>query len=319
VASDTLIIAEEFGSWDRSQRRIDLLGVDKEANLVVIELKRDEDGAHMELQAIRYAAMVARMTFDQAVEAFATHLSSIGSPSDARSTILSFLEWSDPAEGEFGRDVRIVLAAGNFSPEITSTVLWLNERDLDITCMRLRPYRLGDQLLLDVEQLVPLPEAADYQIQIKNKAREVRSGSGQNQDWTQYDVVLAGKMIGPLRKRRLVYEVIRYLISRGKSAEELVNATGRASLWIRKSGVLNGDEFRERLATDDSARDSRFPLRYFTADEELFHFGGDTYALTNQWGTNTLPAVDGLIAAFPDEAISYSEHQPLAEGSATLT
>src|SRR3954471_12883850 len=67
VSPETLIIAEEFGAWDVSYRRIDLLGVDRDGNLVVIELKRDDTGAHMELQALRYAAMVARMTFEQAV------------------------------------------------------------------------------------------------------------------------------------------------------------------------------------------------------------------------------------------------------------
>ena len=34
-----------------------LLCIDREANLVVVELKRTEDGGHMDLQAIRYAAM----------------------------------------------------------------------------------------------------------------------------------------------------------------------------------------------------------------------------------------------------------------------
>ena len=48
--------------------------IDKAGNLVVIELKRDEDGAHMELQAIRYAAMVSTMTFERAVEVYAAHL-----------------------------------------------------------------------------------------------------------------------------------------------------------------------------------------------------------------------------------------------------
>src|SRR3954453_15478472 len=59
VSPDTLVVAEEFGQWDESRRRIDLLGLDREANIVDIELKRTEDGGHMELQAIRYAAMVA--------------------------------------------------------------------------------------------------------------------------------------------------------------------------------------------------------------------------------------------------------------------
>jgi RecB family endonuclease NucS len=35
VAPDTMVIAEEFGSWDASARRIDLLGIDRDANLVV--------------------------------------------------------------------------------------------------------------------------------------------------------------------------------------------------------------------------------------------------------------------------------------------
>lgn len=60
IADDTMIVSEEFGDWEGSQRRIDLLGIDRKANLVVIELKRTEDGGHMELQAVRYAAMVSR-------------------------------------------------------------------------------------------------------------------------------------------------------------------------------------------------------------------------------------------------------------------
>lgn len=59
-----LVLAEEFADWADSARRIDLLCLDCEARLVVVELKRDEDGGHMELQALRYAAMVSAMTFD---------------------------------------------------------------------------------------------------------------------------------------------------------------------------------------------------------------------------------------------------------------
>ena len=33
-----LIISEEFGDWEDSKRRIDLLAIDEDANLVVIEL-----------------------------------------------------------------------------------------------------------------------------------------------------------------------------------------------------------------------------------------------------------------------------------------
>jgi RecB family endonuclease NucS len=68
ISPETLIVSEEFGEWEDSKRRIDLLGIDRDANLVVIELKRTEDGGHMELQAIRYAAMVSTMTFEKVVD-----------------------------------------------------------------------------------------------------------------------------------------------------------------------------------------------------------------------------------------------------------
>ena len=68
LAANFLVISEEFGDWEESRRRIDLLAIDQHANLVVIELKRTESGGHMELQALRYAAMVSTMTFDKALD-----------------------------------------------------------------------------------------------------------------------------------------------------------------------------------------------------------------------------------------------------------
>src|SRR3954447_13191260 len=75
LGEDLLVIAEEFGDWEDARRRIDLLAIDKVGRLVVIELKRTDDGGHMELQALRYAAMVSSMQFDEVATAYARHLS----------------------------------------------------------------------------------------------------------------------------------------------------------------------------------------------------------------------------------------------------
>jgi hypothetical protein len=125
--------------------------------LVVIELKRTSDDQFADLQALRYAAMVGQMTFDEAVETYKAYLSARGLTSDARISLLDFLGWVDQNDGLFAGDVRIVLAASDFSPEVTSTVLWLNERDVDITYVRLKPYRLGDVVVLDVQQIILFP------------------------------------------------------------------------------------------------------------------------------------------------------------------
>lgn len=182
-----MVIAEEFSDWDDCKRRIDLLAIDKDANLVVIELKRSEDGGHMDLQAIRYAAMVSSLTFEKAAELHERFGRAISAPNaDSRAALLTFLDWEEPDEERFAQDVRIVLVSADFSKELTTAVMWLNERDLDIRCVRLKPYLDGDRVLIDVQQVIPLPEAADYQIRVREKGHAVRQERFAGHGGTRY-------------------------------------------------------------------------------------------------------------------------------------
>lgn len=215
VAPDTMVLTEKFGSWEDSRRRIDLLALDRTGALLVIELKRDA-GVHMELQAIRYAAMVSPMTWEQAVSTHATYLQARGLEGDAETSLLEFLGWDEPDEDSFAQQVRILLVAGEFSRELTTAVLWLNEHDLDIRCVRLRPYSYHESVLLDVQQVLPLPEAADYQVQVREKARRERAQRRGTRDLTKYDVTISGRTQERLPKRRTMYAVVRHLCSQGR-------------------------------------------------------------------------------------------------------
>lgn len=184
LSPDLMVIAEEFGEWEDSNRRIDLLCLDREANIVVVELKRTQDGGHMELQAIRYAAMVSTMSFTQLVEA---HSRLAGGQELAREAILNFLNWNDIQEDLFAQNVKIILASADFGRELTTAVLWLNQWGLDIQCIRLKPHRMNDgTLLLNVQQIIPLPEAADFQTRIATKERRERD---QRSNLTQSDAL----------------------------------------------------------------------------------------------------------------------------------
>lgn len=186
LGDDLYVLSEEFSDWDDSRRRIDLLAIDPQANLVVIELKRTNDGGHMELQAIRYASMVSAMTFDRAEQIHSEYLTRIGEPSEeARSRMLNFLGWDEPDEESFALDVRILLVSEDFGKELTTAVLWLRERDIDIRCVRLRPYEDGGKRLIDVQQIIPLPEASEYQVQLRQKEQVGRKKRAE-----QYDVRL---------------------------------------------------------------------------------------------------------------------------------
>lgn len=74
IGESLLVVAEDFGDFEDIRRRIDLLCVDKDGQFVVIELRRTEDGGHMELQALRYAAMVSTITFEQLADTYERHL-----------------------------------------------------------------------------------------------------------------------------------------------------------------------------------------------------------------------------------------------------
>ena len=120
-----LIISEEFGNWQDSNRRIDLLGLDTEGQMVVIELKRGETGQHMDLQAIRYAAMVANMTFQQTVDTFQAYLEKRakeeGNPVEedaAETRVLYHLETDQRDNPVIHTEMpRIILASENFGKE----------------------------------------------------------------------------------------------------------------------------------------------------------------------------------------------------------
>jgi Domain of unknown function (DUF4268) len=191
LGEDLLVLCEEFGNWQDSNRRIDLLCLDKTGGLVVVEIKRTEDGGHMELQAIRYAAMVSSMTLDQAVAAHAEMLGGENASTEARNAIQEFLELDAVSDDKLSGDVRIILVSADFSPEITTSVIWLNRQGLDIRCIRLRPYKLNAQVLIDATQIIPLPEAADYEIKIREQVEETRKVRSKRQEifkrfWTQF-------------------------------------------------------------------------------------------------------------------------------------
>ena len=183
LSDDLYVLSEEFGDWDDSRRRIDLLALDRQANLVVIELKRTNDGGHMELQAIRYASMVSAMTFEKAANIHGEFLARMSEPAEeARSRMLSFLDWDEPDEESFATDVRIMLVSEDFGKELTTAVLWLREREIDIRCIRLRPYRDGETTLIDVQQIIPLPEANEYQVQLRQKEQVGRKKRAESND-----------------------------------------------------------------------------------------------------------------------------------------
>jgi len=308
VAEDVMILAEEFGQWKDSRRRIDLLGLDKEANLVVFELKRTEDGGHMDLQALRYASMVSAMTFDQAVKAHAQYLEDRDIDADARQIILEFLDWDEPDEDLFAQDVRIVLVSAEFSKELTTSVIWLSQRELDIRCVRLKPYSLDGRVFVDVQQIMPLPEAADYIIQVREKAQKQRKERHDNKDRTKFDVTIDGQLHPRLSKRQSIFRIVKQLCDTGVLPDEISYLLPKSStqLWREVPGAANTKAFiTEAKMAAENGGPAFEERRWFVDDDELIQTKGNTYALTKMWGKGTAEAMSVLTTKYPDRKIKY--------------
>ena len=309
ISPGTLVVAEEFCEWEESRRRIDLLGIDSDANLVVIELKRTEDGSHMELQALRYAAMISALTFERVVEIFASYLRQRASDIDARSMLLDHLGWQSAEDGEFAATVRIILASADFGKELTTAVLWLNDQGLDIRCVRLVPYSHGGSVLVDIQQIIPLPEAGDYTVRIRAKQQEARIAlRSQQRDFSKFILTLGDQISEPLNKRRSVFEVVRYLISEGHTPEAIqaaLPAVEQNRSFLKRAAHLDESGFIASFSNEPDESRRRNYLRYFHERDELFHHGGNTYALTKMWGASTQQVLASLAAAFPKQRILF--------------
>lgn len=305
ISEDTMVISEEFGNWEDSRRRIDLLGLDKDANLVVIELKRTEDGGHMELQAVRYAAMVSAMTFDDVVAAHGAYLAKRKQDGNPRKAILDFLAWEDPDEDRFAQDVRIVLASAEFSKELTTAVIWLNERNLDVRCIRMKPYRDGERLLLDVQQLVPLPEAAAYQVQIKKKKDKERQSRKKSYQDQIFDVTIGDDTLNVLPRTEAFYRIVKHLCRVSVSPEEIAEQVTWRYIFLSVDGTLDVDSFAARCREQHSRKFD--PQRFFCATDQLVHFGNKTYAFASNWGPRLPTAIANITEAFADKGISCSK------------
>jgi hypothetical protein len=215
---------------------------------------------------------------------------------DARLLLLQWFEDDAGNEPVLGQEVGIVLASANFSQEITTTVLWLNDQyGTDIRCIRLSPYRHQGRLLLDVQHVIPLPEAATSPSGSRS-AKPPRASRG------RAAVTTPNTSSPPPTKRAT------HCPSGGRfcSSSKALHAAGVAADAIAKAvpdgrmrsapGTLEGDELWDALR-DKYGLTEQNRVRWFLDDP--LHDRERTWVLFSNWGTNTELTLNALVATAP--------------------
>lgn len=175
LGEELLIIQKEFSEFNKTKERLDLLAIDNSGNLVLIENKLDDSGKDVVWQAIKYASYVANLSKNKIIEIYQGYLNKKSSnhTESAVTKICDFFNKDfEQIDLNIGYRQRIILVAKEFQPEVTSTVLWLRGNGIDIQCIKIIPYKLDNEILVDVDKIIPLPETSNYLVGLREKEIE---------------------------------------------------------------------------------------------------------------------------------------------------
>ena len=218
LGEELLIIQKEFDGFAGTRERLDLLALDKEGALVVIENKLDDSGRDVVWQALKYVAYCSSLTKAQIVEIYERYLDRWSPGAQAVPNLCEFLEIEELDEMVLneGNEQRLVLIAADFRKEVTATVLWLLGHGVRAQCLQAVPYSYGEDVFIDLRQIIPPPEAGDFMIGMTAKDSEKRAESGKRKHtqaqrhafWTEALVALRPRIagfetVGPSNERSL--------------------------------------------------------------------------------------------------------------------
>ena len=146
---------------------IDLLGLDREGEVVVIELKRDRTPRDTIAQALEYVSFAEQLDTAQLEEVLRSYLND-DSLTLAEHHREYFQLGSDEAVA-FNKDQRIVIVGQRVTPEIRQTAIFLRSKGIRVTCVEFSFFQAGGGTRLLSQEIVVGRESG--------RPKQVSSGS----------------------------------------------------------------------------------------------------------------------------------------------
>ncbi len=255
LGEELLIIQKEFDDFADTRERLDLLALDKEGRLVVIENKLDDSGRDVVWQGLKYVAYCSTLTKAEIVKIYQDYLDQWFDGEDAVTNLIEFfaVEDLDDTVLNAGNEQRLILVAAKFRKEVTATVLWLIGHGVQAQCFRVSPYRLDEEILIDLQQIIPVPEAADYMIGMAAKESEEKSAKGGQKRIEDRRITFWRRILEQLRRRGVT---LYANISPSKHHWLAASAPGVSS--CRYSLIFSKKEARVELYLDRSQAENKW-------------------------------------------------------------
>lgn len=132
---------------------IDLLAIDRQGDVVVIELKRNRTPRETVAQALEYASFVEKLGYEQLEDILRTYTGD-ESVNLAQYHREYFVLASDEAS-VFNREQRIVIVGQIITPEIRQTSAFLRNKGIRVTCLEFTFFKSNDgQRLLSTDIVI---------------------------------------------------------------------------------------------------------------------------------------------------------------------
>lgn len=229
LGEELLVLGSQLAEFTEDRDRLDVLAIDREGELVLVELKADETYRVTDLQALAYAGAYAVAPTDHLARTLRRTMERARggdvSLEEVQKSIISFVEHLESFdEWEPSRRVRIKLVAPQFPQRVLTTVKWLaDEYGMPVEAIQVHLYETdgGATRHLTFERLLPLRGDEDFGMTTRAGRRVATSGSG--------------------TRRR---DVLRTLVDAGELADG-------SELWFLKTSHEFPAALREDTANDD--------------------------------------------------------------------
>lgn len=178
MGEELLIIGHEYDDFENNER-IDLLAIDKEGNLVVIEVKRDNSGISVDFQALKYVSYMSRRTLKEIIEIYSKYIDDNSLQLDPIQEIMEFLNVDDESllNDMINNTQRIIIIGKELDKRVLSVCAWLYENGINVKCISIKPYKYNEEIFIDTNQIIPPEKIEEYYINKKSRTsnQEIKS------------------------------------------------------------------------------------------------------------------------------------------------
>lgn len=139
---------------------IDLLAIDRDGNVVAIELKRGELKPKVDFQGLKYSAYTSHWDYSKLRDQFEKFKSTTWGDHlyEEEATFTEILDEFCNEDYTLNQDQRIVFVGESVRERLNIVLRWLSDREIDITVIEFQLLADDGRLYLDAEQTIPTPE-----------------------------------------------------------------------------------------------------------------------------------------------------------------